>query len=277
MKLAMINDDIMPLEKAQISAHDRCVYFGDGVYEAVRCHEGKLFAMDRHMARLENSLRQMDMLEKVDMEQIRHRVNRALRVSLIHNSMVYFQISRGQALRSHDYSEDWKPNFLLTIRKFSSQHRAVHAITHPDWRWKRCDIKSLNLLANVMAKHAATQAGAYEAILVDDDGWVTEATSSSVLIVKNRMLKTAPLSANILPGITRALLLEWADAIGLVVQEKSFTVADALAADELMITGTGTEVMGITHLDGKKIADGTAGTYTMRFQEKLTEAMSKGI
>ncbi len=125
-----------------------------------------------------------------------------------------------------------------------------------------------------MAKHAATQAQAYEAILVDENGYVTEATSSSVLIVKNNLLQTAPLTANILAGITRCFLLEWADEVGLKVCEQSFTPAHALTADELMITGTSTQVMGITKLDDKTIATGKLGPCTKRFQQLLKEAMN---
>jgi len=276
MELAMVDDVIVPIAEAQISAHDRSVYFGDGVYEAVRYCNGKLFAIDWHIDRLTNSLRKMDMLDKVDLELVRRRVDRALAQADIAEAVVYFQITRGRALRSHDYDDDWQPGFLLTVRQFTRQADRATAVTHPDWRWKRCDIKSLNLLANVLAKHAAVKAGAYDAILVDENGLVTEATSSSVLMVKDGVLLTAPLTANILPGITRALVLEWADKVGLQRCEESFTVGEALAADELMAAGTATEVMGITQLNGKKIADGKPGSFTRRFRELLIETMEEG-
>ncbi len=274
MELAMIDDRIFPLEEAMISAHDRSVYFGDGVYEAVRLCNGKLFAMDRHMIRLENSLRQMDMLQQTNLTLIRRRIERAIDQADVKEAMVYFQISRGSALRSHDYNDDFTPLFFLTVRKFeSSEPRAITAITHPDWRWKRCDIKSLNLLANIMARHAAVKAGAYEAILVDESNLVTEATSSSVLIIKDNLLKTAPLSANILPGITRAILLEQAGNIGLNVKLKSFSLQEALGADELFITGTGAGVMGIGSLNDIQVASGQLGKYTLQFHRLLLKAM----
>ena len=273
MELAMIGDQIVPLAEARISAHDRSIYFGDGVYEVVRYCGGRLFAMDAHIARLKNSLREMDMLAKVDLDVIRRRVDRAVAEAGITDALVYFHLSRGSALRSHDYSDDWEPGFLLTVRAYHERDAEVRAITHPDWRWKRCDIKSLNLLANVLAKHAAGRAGAYEALLVDDGGLITEATSSTVFMIKDQILRTAPLTANILPGITRTYLLEWAESIGLKSREECFTVAEALAADELLLTGTGTEVMGITHLDGATIADGIMGSYTHRFHDRLREAM----
>ncbi len=275
MEIAMVGDKIMPLEDATISAHDRSIYFGDGVYEAIRICNGKLFAYDMHMARLKNSLEKMDMLENTDLDQISKRVSKALDAASIPNAMLYFHITRGEALRMHDYHDNWQPGFLLTIRNFSPRkERTATAITHPDWRWKRCDIKSLNLLANIMAKHTATKSGDYDALLIDDNGLITESTSSTVIIVKGNTLMTAPLTANILPGITRALLLDWAKDAGLKAKEQSFTLKETLQADEVMITGTSTEVLGITRLDGQTIADGKPGHYTKILYERLLSEMA---
>jgi D-alanine transaminase len=273
MEIAMIDDLIVPINEAKISAHDRGLFFGDGVYEVVIFCNGKLFAMDRHMARLENSLAMMDMLSKVDMEQIGKRVKKAVREANISAALVYFHITRGLAKRSHDYKDDWQPSFFLTVREDTPRPESANAITHPDWRWQRCEIKSLNLLANVLAKHAAVQADAYEAILVDENGFITEGASNSVLLVKDSVLRTAPLSANILPGITRGLILEKAGEVGLEVLEKSFTISEALAADELMLAGSGEKAMGITQLDGKIISSGSMGQYTRRLRELLIEEM----
>ena len=276
MELAMVNDQIVPIEEARIYAHDRGLYFGDGVYEVVAGRGGKLFALERHLQRLEYSLREMQMLEKVDISQIRQRVQAVHEESGIAEAKVYFHLTRGRALRSHEYVEDWQPSFLLTVREMNrSQPASAKVITHPDWRWKRCDIKSLNLLANVLAKNAATQAGATEAILVDDKGIVTEGTSTSVLMVQNGVLRTTPLGANILAGITRALILEWAGDFGLEVREESFAVSEAQQGDELFLTGTTTGVLGISHLDGQPIADGEVGKYTRQLRERLLRAMQE--
>ncbi len=274
MEIAMVGDAIVPIEEAMVSGNDRSCYFGDGVYEALRCCNGRLFALDRHMARLKNSLEQMDMLERVDLGQVQQRIDRAMAEADLPDSIVYFHITRGCALRTHDYINDWQPGFYLTVRAFAGQDKlSCNAITHADWRWKRCDIKSLNLLANIMAKHAAVKKNVYEAIFVDDRGLVTEATSSSILRVSNGKLQTAPLTENILPGVTRAYLLEWAADKGLEVCQESFTVDEALASDELMITGTGTEVMGVTHLDDKAIANGEIGQNTSYFKQRLVDEM----
>ncbi len=274
MELAMINDTVVDIKQARVSAHDRGLLFGDGVYEVIRFCNGKLFEMEEHMSRFEHSLREMDMLSHVDLGVIRNRVDQALAESKLKEAKVYFHVTRGSSPRAHDYNDSWQPEFLLTVRPVKDKHQETgRAIIHPDWRWKRCDIKSLNLLANVLAKHAATKAGAYEAILVDEKGMITEATSSSVLMVKDGALWSAPLQANILPGITRSLLLKWARDLGLEPQEELFSLVDLKSAEELMITGTGTEVMGITQVDGQTIGKGIRGHYTQRFQEKLVAAM----
>ncbi|MBN1845710.1 MAG: aminotransferase class IV [Sedimentisphaerales bacterium] len=276
MELAMINDTIVPIAEARIPAHDRGLFFGDGVYEVVAAAGGRLFGLDRHLRRLEHSLREMDMLGRVDLELIEQRVRRAYAEAQLPDAKVYFHLTRGCALRAHEYDSDWQPNFFLTVgARRRLPFETVTAITHPDWRWKRCDIKSLNLLANVLAQNAARRQGAYEALLVDENHCVLEATANSVLLVRDSVLRTAPLHANILPGITRALLLEWAPAFGLAVREESFTVEEACQADELMLTGTTSEVLGVRQLDGRMIADGRPGPCTRRFRQRLQEAMQQ--
>ena len=276
MELAMVDDQIVPINQARISCQDRAVYYGDGVYEVLRLCHGKLFALQEHLIRLQYSLGEMEMLDKVDMELIGARVNHAVDESKLEEALVYFQISRGTAPRSLDFGDHWKPGFLLTICEMPTTRReTIQAITHPDWRWRRCDIKSLNLLANVLAKRAATKQGVGEAFLVDETQTITEATGSSVMIVKDHELWTAPLSPKILGGITRRLILQEAPKIGLTVREKSFTPTEALAADEVLITGTTTQVTAVTHLDRKKIAHGKTGPYTKKLHERLLEAMYK--
>lgn len=277
MELAMIDTTISPLAEARISAHDRGLYFGDGVYEVVRSYHGQLFAMDRHISRLEHSLREIDMLAKVDVIDIEQRVRQLLAASKLADAVIYFHITRGHVEpRSHNYNDSWKPDFLATVRPAPAQSRpTATCITAPDLRWKRCDIKSLNLLPNILAKHKAVAAGCYEAILVNDSGLVTEGTASSVSIVNDNTLQTAPLTANILPGITRALMIMWAEQLGVGVREESFTPAEMFTAEEVMITGTGSEVIGITQIDGKPIANGRCGRITQRYQKLLSD-MTRG-
>jgi len=274
MEVAMVNDLIVGFDEARISAHDRGLYFGDGVYEVLMNWGGKLFAVDEHMLRLAEGLKKMDMLGKVNLDQVRDRVEQAVKKANMSEAMVYFHITRGKGPRLHDWADNWTPSFLLTVRKApSAAPQEVPVITHPDWRWKRCDIKSLNLLANVLAKNAARKVGAYEAILFDEQNLVTEAALHTVMLIRDNTLQTAPLSANILPSITRALVLNHAEDLGLEVLEKSFTVKEARAADELMIIGTTIKAAGVTQLDGRQIAHGKVGPCTLRIRNMLTEMM----
>lgn len=276
MELAMLNDSIVPIEQATNSAHDRGIFFGDGVYEVLRLHKQNLFALDRHKNRLERSLREMEMISSVDCDQLWQRVQKAIEQASIDRAIIYLHITRGQQIRSHDYDETLRPQFFLTVRENHKEyHPTISAISHPDWRWKRCDIKSLNLLPNIMAKHAATKANAYEAVLVNEKGLITEGSCTNVIMIKNGLLKTAPLTENILSGITRSLILDWACEFNLNVKEESFSLKDALDADELMIAGTVTEIRSVVKLDGKQIATGKQGTIAQQLQQKLITAMRK--
>ena len=273
-ELAMIDDNITPLDEAMISIHDRSVYFGDGVYEAMRVCGGRIFEFDRHMERLKNSLESLEILKSTDLNLVTKRISRALETSGLQEAIIYFQISRGQEYRKHSWSDGIQSRFLLTIKKFAvTGEDCVSAISQQDLRWKQCHIKSLNLLPNVQARHAASQAGAYEAILFDDQKQVTEATSSSVLIIKDKTIFAPPLSENILPGVTRALILEWAPGIGLKVKEQSFTLDDVLKADEIILTGTATEVKSVVSLDGKEIGNGKRGPYAEKLHDMLKKAL----
>jgi D-alanine transaminase len=275
MELAMVGDSIVPFDEACISIHDRAVSFGDGVYEVLACRGGRLFEMERHMARLRHSLGEMEMLDRVDLDVIEERIHRGLRCSELSDAVVYLQVSRGAPYRTHDYPADWTPTFFLTVRPINPEAKLeATAITYPDIRWKRCDIKTLNLLGNVMAKHAAAQAGADEAILINDQGLVTEGSSTSILLVKDGRLRTAPLTANILPGVTRSLLLEWAMQDGISADETSFTSREAFEADELMMTGTITGVKAIVRIDSRTIGTGKIGPITRKMRERLDYAMS---
>ena len=275
MELAIINDQVLPLDQAPPAVFDRGLYFGDGVYEVVVGDHQKLFAWQQHLQRFKKSLQELDLADRVDTGRIEQHVLDALDQANLSYPLVYFHVTRGSAPRTHDYDDHWKPNFLLTVTERTHQKPlAGSAITHPDYRWKRCDIKSLNLLGNVIAKHAATKAGAYDALLVDDQGLVTESSASSVLIIKDGALQTAPLSANILPGITREILLRLAPDVGLAPLERSFTTDELLHADEIFLTGTTTKVLAITTVDGQQIAQGQPGPRTAQLRKRLLELMN---
>jgi D-alanine transaminase len=271
----MIGDSIVPLSEARVSASDRGLFFGDGVYEVLRSCDGRLFAFDQHMDRFAYSLDQIGILDRVDLALTRSRIERGLAASELADALIYVQITRGEGPRSLDPEDILTPAFMMTVRQTPTRKKeTVTVISYPDLRWRRCDIKSLNLLPNVLAKQSVRQKGADDAVLVDQpSGLITESSSSSVLLVKRRCLQTAPLTANILASVTRSLLLKWAYEFDLEVREESFTVDQAMSADELVLAGTTTEVTPVVQLDGRTIGSGQIGPVAKLLHTRLLQEM----
>jgi len=265
MQLAMIQDKIVPLDELEPVYLDRGVFFGDGVYEVVRSYNGKIFAFEEHLQRFSNSLSGIGMTG-VDINEVRLRVRKAFDEAGITNAKIYFHITRGCGPRDHIGEADLKPNFFLTISELGDdtevKTKGIAVSTHPDWRWKRCDIKSLNLLANVLARRDAAAKGCDEAILVDESGFITEGSSSAFFAIIRRTLQTTPLTANVLPSITRKFVIRAAQNVGLAAVEKSLTPGQAGSADELFIGVTTRDIVPVVKFDGKSIGDGRPGKYT---------------
>jgi D-alanine transaminase len=209
----------------------------------------------------------------VDIGQIRSRIKKAFDAAGISNARIYLHITRGSAPRSHTWKADLKPNFFLTIEELPADTRGktegIAVSTHPDLRWKRCDIKSLNLLANVLARQDAEEKGCAEAVFVDDAGLITEGAGSAFFAVLGKSLQTAPLTANILPSVTRKFVIEAAKNIGLKVVEKSLTLQQAKDADELFIAVTTKDIVPVVKFDGKVIKDGKPGKWTKQLIEEF--------
>ncbi len=265
MQIAMIQDKIVPIAELEPAYLDRGIFFGDGVYEVVRSYNGKIFALDEHMQRFANSLTAIG-ISSVDLDQIRSRIRKASDAAGISNAKIYFHITRGSAPRNHAYDVSLKPIFFLTVTESEDDSEAktngIAVSTHPDWRWKRCEIKSLNLLANVLARRDAAQKGCAEAILVDEAGLITEGASSAFFAISGRTLQTAALTANILSSITRKFVIRAGKNIGLETIEKSLTPQEASDADELFIASTTNDIIPVVRFDEKLIGDGKPGKYT---------------
>ena len=265
MKLTMIQDKIVPFDELEPVYLDRGIYFGDGVYEVVRSYNGRIFALEHHLQRFANSLAGIN-IEGVDINLIRARVHKAFEAAGISNAKIYFHITRGSAAREHDWNSNIEPNFFLTVTEApddaEAKSKGIAVSTHPDWRWKRCDIKSLNLLANVLARHDAVQKGCGEAILVDEAGLITEGAASAFFTINRQRIQTAPLAGNILPSITRKFAIEAGKNIGLEIIEKSLTPQQACDSDELFIAVTTKDIVPVVKFDGKVIGDGKPGKYT---------------
>ena len=209
----------------------------------------------------------------MDIEQIRRHVLKAFETANISNARIYFHITRGSAPREHRFDVKLEPNFFLTVTELpSSEEEKTNGIsvsTHPDWRWKRCDIKSLNLLANVLARQDAAQKGCAEATFVDDDGYITEGAGSAFFAIAEKKLQTAPLTANILPSITRKFTLKAAENIGLEIVENSLTPKQAVLADELFIAVTTKDIVPVIQFDNKPIGDGRCGKFTKLLMQEF--------
>jgi D-alanine transaminase len=267
MQLAMIQDDLLELDKLNCAHTDRGLYFGDGVYEVIRSYNGKLFALEEHMQRFGQSLAAID-ITGVNLSDIRARIRAAFQKSAIANAKIYWHITRGSGPRDHAGADDLKPNFFLTVNELHDETTAIikkqgiAVSTHPDWRWRRCDIKSLNLLANVLACRDAKARGCQEAILYNENSIITEGSSSAFFIIADGKIQTTPLSENILPSITRIFVLSAAKALGIDIVQKKYSVDDAAAAQEMFIAVTTKDVVPVVSFDGKKICDGRPGRLT---------------
>ena len=265
MQIAMIQDKIVPITELEPVYLDRGIFFGDGVYEVVRSYDGRIFTLEEHLQRFANSLSAIE-IGGLDIDRIRSRVLKSFDAAGISNARIYFHVTRGSELRKHLSNPDLEPIFFLTVTELEDNTQAkaqgIEVSIHPDWRWKRCDIKSLNLLANVLARQDAAAKGCAEAILIDEAGLITEGASSAFFVISERTLQTAALTANILPSITRQFVIKAGGNIGLKTTEKSLTPQQASDADELFIASTTQDIVPVVKFDGKLIGDGRPGEYT---------------
>ena len=272
---AFLNGRFLPLAEATVSIEDRGFQFGDGVYEVIRTYRGRPFKLDAHLARLDRSAQAIDLRQPYPFERWVEYVTEGLRLGDFPETKIYVQITRGTAPRDHAYAPDLQPTVLMTFRELQPlnatfQSTGVAAMTMKDIRWGRCDIKSINLLANVLARQQAKTRGVFESILVRD-GQVTEGAVSNVFIVQDGKLITAPEGAWILSGVTRQVVLELARHEGLTVQERYCSEQELLGATEVFLTGTTVEVLGVVHIDGKQIGEGQPGPLTLRLAKRFLD------
>ena len=277
--LACLNGEVMPLEEAKIPVWDRGFLFGDAVYEVFRLYGGHLWLEHEHTARLARSLREME-FPTVDLAALVDRVKRTTELSEVQEGTAYIQITRGVAPRAHAFPKPAvPPTELIIIRPYDDSAAAlkresgVGVASQPDLRWGRCDVKSTNLLANCVALETANRAGAYEAVLVDRDGLVTEATHSSILWVRGGKLEATPNEANILPGTTRFLTQKLAADAGVPFVEGRVTLDEFKGADEAILAGTTIEVLPVVSVDGQPIGNGQPGPVTRALQKAYKSAV----
>ncbi|MFN5581387.1 D-amino acid aminotransferase [Gemmatimonas sp.] len=265
-----LNGTYVAEEHAHVSIFDRGLLFGDGVYEVAAVFNGRLLDADRHLVRLERSMREIGLPAPYDADALQDMMQRLASENGIREGLVYLQVTRGAAERDFPFPSQVTPTAFAYARpkKLSDDPNAVGIRLHvvPDLRWQRCDIKSTSMLAQVLAKQAARQAGAFEAMM-HEDGLVTEGGSSNVWIVRNGTIYTRPTSCDILAGITRDVVLEVARDAGVPVQQRAFTVEQAIAADECFMTSATSFVLPVTQIGDKRVANGVVGPVSMRMRD----------
>jgi len=271
MGYVLINDQMVTREEAFIDIEDRAHQFGDGIYEVVRVYQGRCFMMKEHLGRLYRSAQEIQLTIPYQLEELSSMLEDLKEKSNIQDGIIYLQFSRGVAARFHGFPDPTVPAQLVAYVKelqkpVQLQQNGAKAILTEDIRWLRCDIKSLNLLGNVLAKQQAIEKGAYEAIL-HRNGTITEGSSTNVFMIQEATLYTHPANNLILNGITRVKVIELCHQLGLVVKEQEFDTNFLLKADEIFITSSTNDILPIIEIDHQKIGPGIPGPITRKLQQ----------
>jgi D-alanine transaminase len=266
-RIAYVNGRYLSRDNAKVAIEDRGYQFADGVYEVCEVRGGRLVDERRHMARLDRSLKELCMARPMAAAALAVVLRETIRRNRVRNGIIYLQVTRGVARRDFPFPKsNTRPSLIVTARNTDQARleamaaEGVTVVTVPDMRWKRVDIKSVSLLANVLAKQAAREQGAHEAWLFDAQGRITEGASSNAWIVsRDGKLITHPLGQDILPGVTRSVVFDVIKAHGLVFEERAFTVEEAYAAREAFITSASQIVLPVVRIDGRPIGNGAPG------------------
>ena len=281
MELGFFDGEFISLNERRVELEDRGYQFGDGIYEATHIYNGKCFALERHLARCRRSLRELRIPVTYMDEELTSIHNDIIEKSGIKDGSIYFQITRGIAKRTHYFPDKVVPLLSMTIREgkpnAKNQKEGIRCMFFEDIRWLRCDIKTINLLGNVLAKQAGHEKGLQGTIQYrKDTNLVTEGSSSNFFIVKDGVIWTHPISNLILKGVTRSILVEEIiPKLGYTIVEKAFSPEFALTADEAFATSTSLEVTPVIEIDGKKIGDGKPGPVAASLLDAYHELVQK--
>ncbi len=279
-RYSYVNGRFIRHHDAVVSIDDRGFLFGDAIYEVWSVRDGELLDAEGHFRRLQRSLGELRIAQPVSISALRLIIRELLRRNRVRDGLVYLEISRGAARRDHAFpAAGTPPTLVMTAKRIdfeAADRRAgtgIGVISLPDQRWGRCDIKTVNLLPNVLAKQAAKEAGAFEAWQVDADGLVTEGASSNAWIVtRDGVLVTRPADTAILHGITRATILRLAKAEGYAVEERGFSLEEALSAREAFITSATSFVTPVVRIDDRPVGNGAPGSLATHLRQAYLEA-----
>jgi D-alanine transaminase len=260
-----LNGEFLPLSEAKISVLDRGFIFGDGVYEVIPVYSRHIFRLPEHLRRLSNSLDSIKLINPYDNAEWTNILEKLVAGNEPEDQYLYVHITRGVAKRDHAFPNPPVPptvflmSYPLNTPPASLLQNGISAITAPDNRWLRCDIKAISLLPNVLLRQLAVDAGCAETIMIRDNKFLTEGSSSNIFVVKDGVLLAPPKDNLMLPGITYDVVLELAAENAIPHQVRKVLLSEVLGADELLLTSSTKEVLAITELDGKQIGNGKPG------------------
>lgn len=280
--LANYNGYMMHLSEVRIPALDRGFMFGDAVYEVIRVYHGRLFRPDAHLERLAQSMSSLN-ITGIELSLIEQRLRETLLNSTVVEGLAYIQVTRGEApRRSHTYTGVFSPNVLIFVDHFDDPYAVgrtagISVVTHPDIRWKRNDIKVTSLIANCMAAQYAMNHHCQEVVLYNEAGYITEGSHTSVFAARDGKLIVAPDSPSVLPGITKALVLELAAAAGIECRREFLLLNELRNMDEFFITGTPEEIVPVVRVDERPIGNGKVGPLVARLQSAFSQLVEKKI
>lgn len=277
--IAFYNGEFLPIEKISISPFDRGFLFADGVYEALRTYNKKLFMLHKHLERLKYSLEQIN-INFSELNEIENIIYRCAELNRLDSDFsAYIQITRGVSFpRTHHYSNQIKPNLFIYVSALKNREHeikeGVSVILEQDVRWSRCDVKSTALLPNVLANHKAISSGHYEAVLFRDN-FITEGSHTNFFAVKNDSIITAPLSNYILNGITRSIIFNLCEENNIQIIEEYILMNEIFTYDEFFLTGTTTEITPVVKIGNRMVGDGKPGKMTRKIQKLFYEFVRK--
>ena len=276
--IGYVNGRFSLLADAVVSVEDRGFQFGDGVYEVIRTYGTRPFQLDAHLIRLEKSAGALSLRIPLSRTELSALVQEAVGKAGYKESKIYVQVTRGAAPRDHQFPADAAPTLVITVREIrttadSARRQGVEAITIDDMRWGRCDIKSVNLLGNVLARQQAKEAGVFEALFMRQ-GEALEGSVSNLFVVHNGELLTAPEGKHILSGVTRSLVLALAGEVGVAVRERAPSRDILYSASEVFLSGTTIEVLPVTRIDGRMIGSGLPGPTTLSLADRFKKLVS---
>ncbi len=282
MTICYINGKYMPKIESKISIEDRGLNFSDGIYEVIRFKNKKLLNFEDHQIRLERSLHEIKInFPFASKKSVKIIISNLLKINSYENGFVYLQITRGTATRNHLFPKFSKPNVILSLYpepNLSNLSKGVSIILTDDMRWKRCDIKSVSLLPNVLGKQFAHENGCYESWQMDKEQYITEGTTSNAFIVSGAgKIKTHPLNNKILGGVTRNTLLRVAKKKKIRIEEKAFSLKELINCEEAFLTSTTVGVLPVIKINNKKIKSGKIGNKTKILIEIYNEFLKNQL